>query len=536
MPSVSPIRLPRAELVETHISWVFLTIDRAYKVKKPVVFPFVDYRDPVRRRELCEEEVRLNRRLAPDLYLGVRGLVRNGAEWRLTDPDDPAATEWAVEMRRFDERCTLAALVEAGTARPDQVAAVGELIAGFHRGAAERSPVDAAAGVARKIEENFDTLAETGPIAPRELAAARRFSSAFLAAREGHIQARAAAGLVRDCHGDLRAEHVVFGENIEIFDCVEFDPALREIDVGADLAFLVMDLTHSGRDDLVAELVRAYRSAGGDPGDDALLAFFATYRAWVRAKVAALRAGELEPGPGPRAAAVEDARALAATARRFAWRARGPELLVVCGGSATGKTHLARRLAAIAGWAHLGSDVVRKALLGLDPTRRAPPEAYSAAMSESTYEELGRLARAELAAGMGVIVDATFRFGRDREAFARGLGAPAPGALFLQCRAPAAELARRAAERERDAGRVSDADPAQVELQRQQFDPLDEVPPHDHVALRTDRPVEEIVDDVEDALDARLATPEPDAPPGGALVRTAQPRAGRPAAGRPGRA
>lgn len=525
--------LPGAEVVETHISWVFLTADRAYKVKKPVSFPFLDYRDPARRRELCEEEVRLNRRLAPDLYLGVRGLVPSDSEWRLADPDDPAATEWAVEMLRFDEGCTLAALVEAGTVRPEQVAAVGELIAGFHRAATERSVVDAAANVARRIEENFDTLADVVAVTPLELAAARRFSRAYLSSRASHIQDRAAAGLVRDCHGDLRAEHVVFGERTEIFDCIEFDPALREIDVGADLAFLVMELTHAGRDDLVAELVRAYRLAGGNPGDDTLLAFFAAYRAWVRAKVSALRAGELEPGAS-RAAALSDARAFAATGRRFAWRARGPNLLVVCGGSATGKTHLAGRLAAISGWTHLNSDVVRKALRGLDPARGAPPEAYTGAMNERTYEELGRRARAELAAGRGAIVDATFRFSRDRGAFGRGLGAPATDALYLECRAPAAELARRVAERERDAGRVSDAGAAQVELQQQEFEPLDEVSSGHRILLRTDRPGEEVVEDVEDLCDAHLATRGPSAPPGAAGAGAARPPAGRPAVGRPG--
>ena len=230
----------------------------------------------------------------------------------------------------------------------------------------------------------------------------------------------------------------------------------------------------------------AYRHAGGDPGDDSLLSFFAAYRAWVRAKVAALRAGELEAGDA-RTAAIGDARAFACTARRFAWRARGPRPLVVCGASATGKTHLARRLAAVSGWRHLSSDVVRKQSLGLDPERRAPARAYTPSVSESTYAELGRLARAELDAGSGAIVDATFRFRRDRDAFARGLGGARCGPLFFECRAPAAELARRAAERERDARRVSDAGLEQVELQPREFEPLAEVPEADRETLRTDR-------------------------------------------------
>ena len=490
------------ELVETHISWVFLTPDRAYKVKKPVVFPFLDYRDPGHRRELCEEEVRLNRRLAPELYLGVRGLVAQAGGWELTGPDDPRATEWAVEMKRFDERDTLAARVEAGTASAGEVAAVGALIADFHRRAHARAAPDQLARLTAAVEENFDTLAGTETTPAEEIAAGRRFGRAFLAAGAGLVERRAREGRVRDCHGDLRPEHVIVGERIEIFDTVEFDPALREIDVGADLAFMVMELGHAGRDDLGAELVRAYREAGEDPGDDRLVSFFASYRAWVRAKVAALRAGELEPG-ADRDRVLDQAAAFAGIARRFAWRARGAELLVVCGPSASGKTHLSRRLAAISGWPHLASDAVRKRLLGLEPETRAPAEAYSAAMNERTYAELGRLARTELHLGSGVIVDATFRFRRDRETFARAVADAARAPLFLECRVPEEELARRVAAREQETGRISDADAAQVARQQREFEPFDETD-RAHVVLRTDRPVEEVVDRVEAILDDRL--------------------------------
>ena len=495
------------EIVETHISWVFLTTDRAYKVKKPVVFPFLDYGDPRRRRELCEEEVRLNRRLAPDLYLGVRGLVLRRGKWELTDSEDPEAEEWAVEMRRFDERRTLAALVHAGTVDRAQVEEVGRLVADFHQRASQVTPSDPASrGVAAAVDENFDTLGSRGKLDPRELAAGRRFAQAFLATRTGELDRRALVGRVRDCHGDLRAEHVILGDRVEIFDCVEFAPALRRIDVASDLAFLVMDLAHARRDDLAAELVAAYRDAGGDPGDDGLVAFFAAYRAWVRAKVALLRAGELDASAPSHGASLKEARAFSRTAQRFAWRARMPLLLVICGGSATGKTHLARRLAAVSGWPVLSSDVMRKESQGLRPTTRAPERAYSAGASRQTYEELGRRARATLTGGGGVLVDATFRLCRDRIAFGRALGAPAGAALFVECRAPVEELAHRAAARECDPARVSDADLGQVELQRREFEPLDEVPPRDHVVLRTDRPVDEIVDDVEGALDARLLT------------------------------
>jgi predicted kinase len=220
----------------------------------------------------------------------------------------------------------------------------------------------------------------------------------------------------------------------------------------------------------------------------------------VRAKVACLRAGELRSDDDRRQAALAGASGFAATARRFEWRARRPLLLVLCGGSGTGKTFLAERLAELSGLPHLNSDVVRKGLLGLQPTSRAPDAAYMPEASDRTYAELGRRARAQLAQG-GAIVDATFRFRRDRRAFAGELGPD--GALFVECRAPAAVLAERAALREADPERVSDADLDQIELHQLAFEPLDELPPGRHTVLATDRPVEELVYDVEAFLDAR---------------------------------
>jgi uncharacterized protein len=488
------------ELVETHISWVFLAGNRVYKVKKPVVFPFLDYGTAERRRQLCEEEVRLNRRLAPDLYLGVRGLAPSDAGWVLVDADDAAADEWAVEMRRFDEHRTLASLLAAGTASAEQVAAIGRLIARFQAGARVVEDSGSRVEAARRATgDNFEEIAACPEAVPeRAVKTARRFADAFLARRGEVLEERARLGHVRDCHGDLRAEHVVLEERIEVFDCVEFSARLREIDVAADLAFLVMDVVHSGRDDLAAALVTAYRDAGGDPGDEALLSFFAAYRAWVRAKVACLRAGELPDGD-ERAAALAHAGGFAATAQRFEWRARAPLLLVVCGASATGKTFLAERLAVLSGWRHLASDVVRKRLWGVEPTARAPADAYTPSASEGTYSELGRRARAALAAGRGVIVDATFRFRRDRAAFLSELGGE--DSLFVQCRAPATVLAERAAEREADAKQVSDADLAQVERQQREFEPLDELAGERCAVLCTDRPVDELVDKVAALLD-----------------------------------
>lgn len=493
-----PDRPATVEVIESHISWVFLAGERAYKLRKPVVFPFLDYGTAERRRELCEEEVRLGRRLAPDLYLGVRPLTETADGWAIGDLGDDGA-EHVVEMRRFDPRQTLAALVHAGAAEEATVRAVGRRIAEFHAAVPPASPgrFDPEA-VAATVGENFSTLLPYAPLlGEAELGAAHRFAVAFLHERRGLLEQRVARGFVRECHGDLRAEHVILEEGgVEVFDPLEFDPALRETDVSAELAFLVMDLLDSGAHELVEALIDEYEAAGGDYGGRALLFFYAAYRAWVRAKVACLRAGELPPGE-ERAAPVAEARRFAGLAHRLAWRARGPLVLVVCGAAATGKTVLARAIGELSGLTHLSSDVVRKELAGLAPQERAPAERYTDEASLRTYRELG--IRAAALVGGGAVIDATFRRRSHRTAFAEAFGG---SALFVECRAPASVVAERARSREADPTRVSDATAAIAAAQRTEFEPLDEVPAARHLLLRTDRPIEELTLELEGALDS----------------------------------
>ena len=428
------------ELRETHISWVFLAGDLAYKVKKPLVLPFLDYGTVERRREMCREEVRLNRRLAPRIYLRVIGVARDGERWWLTAEDDPAACEYAVEMRRVEERRSLAALAAAGTLLAEHVSATAAVLAAFHAAAPTAARERRRLAVLEAtLDENVVTLRDSGlgVIEPSRLDAAEHFTRAFLAARRDELEARAEGGLVRDCHGDLRAEHVIVPEqgDVYVYDCIEFSPELRQIDVAADIAFLVMDLTRLGAESLALLLIADYRRLGGDPGDDALLFFFASYRAWVRAKVACIRAQELSGGDAELERARGEAGELMRLGHRFAWRSRGPLVLVLCGVSGTGKTTVARELAAVSGWEHLSSDVTRKRLSGLDPTERGGAELYSRTRTIETYRELGTSAAARLERDRGVIVDATFHLLEERDAFRAGLGDWPGPLLFVECRA-----------------------------------------------------------------------------------------------------
>ena len=511
-------RPAQVEVRETLISWVFLAGDRAYKLKKPLVLPFLDYGTPERRHEMCREEVRLNRRLAPDLYLGVQALAATADGLELAEEDDPRAVDYVVEMRRYEEGSTLAAKLERGELKRGEVTAVGGVLARFHararRVAASGMPVLA---VERRMTENFHEL--LGVVEQRAevewVLALERFAHAFVAAHAQMLDARARRGLVREGHGDLRAEHVLLGETVQVVDCVEFDRSLRELDVADDIAFLVMDLVARGGDRFAKALVHAYRAAGGDPGEDRLVAFYAAYRALVRAKVALLRAAQHPAVSSERAHDSAVARDLLGLAERFAWQARLPLVIVVCGVPGAGKSHLARALAEISGLPHLSSDVTRKRLAGLRPQQRAGEAAYSAEFNRLTYAELGRRAAREASARGGALVDATFRHRVDRDTFADAFADAAP-LLFVECRAPARVLAQRAAQRDTHPGRVSDASLSIVLRESSSWEPLDELAPEAHVTLRSDRPVEAQLEDLRALLDRRIGLLTPREPRRGA--------------------
>lgn len=490
---------------ETQISWVFLAGDRAYKLKKPLVLPFLDYGTAERRRRFCEEEVRLNHRLAAAVYRGVRAVVERDGRFALAEADAPDAVEHVVEMARFDESRTLATLVADGAVTGIDIERVGRALAAFHRHAPSR-PHEGfePARIQRMLDGNFEAMAPWArDLGAERVVAAQRFALSFLAARGPGIVARARRGLVRDGHGDLRAEHVlVLGDDVQVVDCVEFDRDLREIDVGADLSFLVMDLARAGRPELGWDLVGAYRRAGGDPGPDAHIAFHAAGRAWVRTKIACMRAAELSGAP--RDAALDEARATFAVGERLAWRARLPLAICVCGVPASGKSHVAAALADRCGLEVVDSDSTRKRLAGVPPADRAPASAYAEEASRATYAALGSAAAALVQETGGAIVDATFRHAADRAAFRGALGRPAAPLVFVECVAPPDVLLARARAREGDPAVVTDAGPAEVKRLAGDWEGLTDVPPGRHVIVRSDRLVDDVLDDVVAMLDRRL--------------------------------
>jgi hypothetical protein len=464
---VTPIRV-----AETHISWVLLTGAYAYKLKKPIRLSFLDYSTLERRRTCCEEEVRLNRRYAPALYLGVATIGGSAAAPRIDGPG--AALEYAVRMRQFDPRDELNALIAARSVDVTEIAALGAHVARFHV-AAERVPSGSPFGRPETVHQvTLDNFAELWrlPEASRwadERRALESWVNEALERVRTRMQGRCDGGWVRESHGDLHCGNVVrWAGALTPFDGIEFNPALRFIDVANDLAFLTMDLALHGRDDLRHALLQAWTESLGDYAGLPLLPYFEVYRALVRAKVAALRALQEPAGSAEREAEC------ATSARYLQWalartRRAPPSLLLTCGLSGSGKTWIARALAAPLHALHVRSDVERKRLAGLGPLEdsRSPADGgiYTPEFTARTYARLHECAEDALRGGESVIVDAAFLKREERRrvlALAKELSVPA---AILHCEAPPAVLRERVTSRGRSGHDPSEAGLAILERQ-----------------------------------------------------------------------
>jgi aminoglycoside phosphotransferase family enzyme/predicted kinase len=468
-PSAYPDAADAVEVRQTHISVVFLAGSFAYKVKKPVNLGFVDYGTSERRRHFCEEEVRLNRRLAPDVYLGVAPVVRDGDRVRLEGEGE--AVEWAVKMARLPDAAALRARLERGELTAEALGELADRLAAFHASAEGGERVAASASfevVARNARENFEQAAPQAGVTLSRAVLDRlkvRTESA-LARLRGVIEDRAARGVARDTHGDLRLDHVYwFPERTRpndwvVVDCIEFADRFRHADPVADVAFLAMELTHSGRDDLAAAFSEGYLRASGDGQGGALLPFYKAYRAAVRGKVEGMKLAESEIPEAGRRAARELARSLWMVALRELEDGRGrPGVVLVGGLPGTGKSTLARDLAARAGLTVIRSDEVRKELAGRagQDSAAAPfgEGLYTPEWDDRTYAECLRRADAIVYEGGRALVDATFREEARRRLFLDAALRWGVASCLLLCRADPGVVRARLANRRGDA---SDAD------------------------------------------------------------------------------
>jgi aminoglycoside phosphotransferase family enzyme/predicted kinase len=471
------------ELIETHISWIFLTGHFAYKLKKPVNLGFVDFSTPELRRRCCEEEVRLNRRLAADLYLGLRDL--HGPPERAHLGGEGPVIEAVVQMRQFQQRDLLPEALRRGAVGPEQIDALADDLAHFHADAAQASPADPWGTPERVLEPalaNLDTLAKLGRLPPDGEAMAC-WTRDELTRLQPLLETRREGGCIRECHGDLHLGNMALhGERIRVFDCLEFSPPLRWIDPISDLAFLVMDLQERSHADLALQLLNRWLETGGDHGALPLLPWYLAYRALVRAKVTALRLQQPNLAP----AAIEPLEAELGNYLNRARLAMAPPrcaLVITHGISGSGKSHAARQLRGW-GWIHLRSDVERLRLHGRWGCGSAEGSPGSGQRDRNPYDPtvtqklyglvLLKAAEAALAGGLSVVVDATFLKRTQRQAFidlARVCGA---GFAILDCSVPLDLALERLEQRRSLEDDVSEADAEVVKAQMATLEPLDD--------------------------------------------------------------
>ena len=486
-PGVLPDSAGGVSLIETHISWVLLAGDYAWKLKKPLDLGFLDFSTVERRRAACEAELRLNRRTVPELYEAVVPVWRTAEGVSVGDqPVDAAAPgatplDYLVRMRRFDQSALFEARLAAGQLEPALFDRLARHVAAFHEGAAVAQPGDGfgdAVAVMAPVRQNFAQIRERVSDAAllRELARIESWAEARFAALAPVFDARLAAGRVRECHGDLHLGNlIVLDGEPRLFDAIEFSAALRWTDVVADIAFLVMDLQARGRMDLASRFLNAWLERSGDYAGLRLLPWYLSYRAMVRAKVAAIRAGQVE-GAARADTLAECARYLTLAAAQM--QSPAPALLIASGVSGSGKTSQSQPLVEGCGVIRVRADVERKRLFGLDADARSGSTLggglYSAQASARTYARLAELAREVVEAGYPVLVDATFLKRSQRAAFAElaaTLGVPF---AILAFDAPVETLRARVRQRAEAGADASEADVAVLETQLRAREPFEE--------------------------------------------------------------
>ena len=485
------------ELRQTHISYVLLAGERVYKIKKPVALGFLDYSTPARRAYYCRREVALNRRLAPEVYLGVVPIVER--QGRVAIGDRGRVLDHAVEMVRLPDDGMLPALLGRHAATPALMEQIAARLATFHAAAPSTARI-ARYGRPRAVRRTLEeTLARIAPhvgrtLSPEQYTRLSSWTRAQLAQLAPLLRQRAAAGRVRDGHGDLHASSICVTDHVVIFDCIEFSTALRCNDVASEVAFLAMDLDRYARADLAEAFVAAYQRFSGDAGLRHPLPFYRCQRALVRGLVASIAAEEAEQPAAER----ERQHTLAGTYFDLAYygyagAAPRPLLVLVGGLPASGKSVLARQLAARLAAVALHTDVVRKQRAGLAPTERPQGAAraalYAPDATAATYQAVLDAARDWLARGFSVVLDGTYRRAADRRAVVALATTQGVPWLAVECRCPPQVARERLAARAATPYEVSDADWAVYEQQVREWEPWTELPAGHYLVVDTTEPL-----------------------------------------------
>ena len=410
------------EMKQTHISVLLLGRHHVIKLKKPVDFGFLDYTTLEKRRQACEAEVRLNRRLCPDTYLGVRAVIELEGHTRFSGPKGKIV-DYGVWMRRLPEERMLDHLVNRDEATETMLDRIAERLSEFH-GTARRGPDVERWGTVAEIRHNWDeNFTQTSDFVGRTISASayeaiRSWVNEWIETNAGLLDGRVRAGRIVDGHGDVRCESICVKDDVIcIYDCIEFNDRFRCDDVASEVAFLAMDLDARGRPDLGYFFTESYQQRTSDRELFRLLPFYRCYRAYVRGKVLSFRLNETEFSAEEREMAAERAARYFEMARRYVARLKQPTVVAVGGLAGTGKTSIARAIAAELGWRVIAADAVRQSLFGAAKQPASYGEGvYTDEANLLTYRKMIDEGSVVLREGSGVILDATFRSATERDA------------------------------------------------------------------------------------------------------------------------
>ncbi|MFN0298864.1 MAG: AAA family ATPase [Burkholderiales bacterium] len=490
-PRCYPHAVKNIRLIETHISYVLLTGEYAYKLKKPVNLGFLDFSTIAARRNACDEEVRLNRRTAARIYLAVVPITGHADAPVIAGDGDPI--DYAVKMREFPEDSLMVDRLMHGVLTPADVDALSAQLAIFHEEVARSTVGDrygTPAGIRARVREAFDPAVSTDPVWQERIDALHEWVEREGARMADVMARRKADGFVRECHGDLHLANIAMIEGMPVpFDCIEFNADLRWGDVMGEVAFTFMDFLAHGRSDFGWRFLNGYLEQTGDYDGAVLLRIYAVYRALVRSKVAGIRAHQSAIASPDRAQAMETSMRYRALALQLA-ESPTPVLALMRGLSGSGKSTVASMAAESIGAIRVRSDVERKRLFDLAAAARSASPLgtglYGPDATRKTYARLADVARTLLAAGLSVIVDATSLACTDRAAF-RAI-AEATGARFiiLDCVAPVEVLRARIADRRQLGADASEADDRVLEHQLLHADPLDANEARSAIRIATD--------------------------------------------------
>jgi uncharacterized protein len=499
-----PVQEP-VQLLQTHISYILLTGEYAYKVKKSVSFSFLDFTTLENRQHFCQEELRLNRRLSPELYLAVLPIVEDAGQYHIETSNITAnaVVDYTVQMRQFPQDALLSHLFEQDKLTPTMMKELGTVVAQFHGQAeidADMQGYGSMAAIQKVATSNYGISEEfiqretdrSFTQTQAQHNATQQFTTQFFAQNSDWFVQRQVEGKIRDCHGDLHLNNICFYlDKIHIFDCIEFNPAFRTIDVIYDVAFLVMDLEFQGRADLANLFLNTYLEQTGDYWGAALLPLYLSMRAYIRGNVNSLALKDPAISDTDKTGFLQRGKAYYRLAWDYTQRSQG-RLLLMSGLSGSGKSSIARQLAQRLNALHLRSDAVRKHLSSTPLFQRGNTNGtfgsgiYTPEMTAKTYDRLLELGLFLAQQGWTIILDAKYdRHSLRQSALAAATSAQLP-IHFVQCTAPISVLRDRLQKR---TGDIADATADMLDAQIKAAEPFTEVEEAIATTLQTDRPL-----------------------------------------------